>query len=116
MPQVSFYGPVVDANDPAIKNETKMANQTFTPLSLYGIYPVTNNFTVGIGVTNPYGLGTEWPSDWVGKYITTKADLQAFLLHADRGVQSERPALHRRRTEHRNGEREAAARRERDQH
>jgi len=79
MPQVSFYGPVADANDPAISNETKMTKQTFTPISLYGTYPVANNITVGIGVTNPYGLGTEWPSTWVGKYITTRVDLASFF-------------------------------------
>jgi long-chain fatty acid transport protein len=78
MPQVSFYGPVVDANDPAIKNETKMVSQTFTPIDLYATYPVTNDLHVGFGVMNPYGLGTEWPTDWVGKYLTTKVDLQAF--------------------------------------
>ena len=78
LPTISFYGPVADANDPAIKNETKMVSQTFTPLSLYGTCPVASNVTVGIGVTNPYGLGTEWPSDWVGKYITTKVDLASF--------------------------------------
>jgi long-chain fatty acid transport protein len=78
MPKVSFYGPITDANDPAIKNETKMVSQTFTPINLYATYPVTENLHVGIGVINPYGLGTEWPSDWVGKYITTKVDLQSF--------------------------------------
>jgi len=78
MPQVSFYGPVVDANDPAIKNETKMTNQTFTPIGMYGTYPVANNITVGVGVTNPYGLGTEWPSGWVGRFLTTKVDLASF--------------------------------------
>ena len=57
LPQVSFYGPVADANDPAIKNETKMTSQTFTPISLYGIYPAASDVTVGIGVTNPYGFG-----------------------------------------------------------
>ncbi len=78
MPQVSFYGPVVDANDPAIKNETKMTSQTFTPIDLYATYPATDNLHFGFGVMNPYGLGTEWPSDWVGKYITTKAEVQSF--------------------------------------
>jgi long-chain fatty acid transport protein len=78
MPQVSFYGPVADANDPAIKNETKMVKQTFTPINLYATYPLMDNLHVGLGVTNPFGLGTEWPSDWVGKYITTKVDLSAF--------------------------------------
>ena len=78
LPQVSFYGPVADANDPAIKNQTKMVNQTFTPVGLYAACPLTDNIHVGFGVINPYGLGTEWPSDWVGKYNTTKVDLQTF--------------------------------------
>jgi len=78
MPDVSFYGPVSDANDPAIKNESKMVSQTFTPINGYITYPINQDLHVGVGVMNPYGLGTEWDPNWVGKYITTKVDLQSF--------------------------------------
>jgi len=80
MPKVSFYGPVVGDNDPNIKNETKMVDQVFTPINAYATYPVTDEIHVGIGVINPYGLGTEWDENWVGKYITTKIDLQTFYF------------------------------------
>ena len=78
MPSVAFYGPITDANDPAIKNESKMVSQTFTPINGYITYPVSSDLHVGFGVMNPYGLGTEWDPNWVGKYITTKVDLQTF--------------------------------------
>ena len=78
MPKVTFYGPISDANDPAIQNASKMVSQTFTPINLYATYPATEDLHVGLGVMNPYGLGTEWDPTWVGKYITTKVDLQSF--------------------------------------
>jgi len=79
MPTTSFYGPIADANDPAIKNESKMVDQTFTPINVYATYPATDNLHVGVGVMNPYGLGTEWDPNWVGKYITTRVDLSTFF-------------------------------------
>jgi long-chain fatty acid transport protein len=80
MPKVSFFGPIKDANDPNIQNETKMVDQTFTPINLYATYAITPDLNVGFGVMNPYGLGTEWDPNWVGKYITTKIDLSTFYF------------------------------------
>ena len=76
MPKVSFYGPLQNNSI----EETKMNDQTFTPINLYGTYEVSDKIHVGIGVYNPYGLGTEWPDDWVGKFLTTKIDLQSFYI------------------------------------
>lgn len=79
MPKVSFFGPI--NNDPTlINNETKMVDQTFTPINVYVTHAVTEDLHVGIGVNNPYGLGTEWPSDWAGKFISQKVDLQSFFF------------------------------------
>lgn len=80
MPKATFFGPIRNANDPNIQNETKMVDQTFTPINVYGTYAVTSDLHVGLGVMNPYGLGTEWDPQWVGKYITTKIDLQTFYF------------------------------------
>ncbi|MGE5313955.1 MAG: OmpP1/FadL family transporter [Acidobacteriota bacterium] len=79
-PAVTFYGPVRDANDPAIKNESKLNNQVFTPLNLYAKFQITDNLHAGVGLNNAYGLGTEWPSDWVGRFITQKIDLKTFFI------------------------------------
>lgn len=75
MPQVSFFGPLPNSNA-----ESKMVSQTFTPINVYGTYQVNDRITIGVGVNNPYGLGTEWNSDWVGRYITTKVDLSTWFI------------------------------------
>ncbi|MFA6457402.1 MAG: outer membrane protein transport protein, partial [Bacteroidota bacterium] len=76
MPTVSFYGPTNLGQ--STKNE--MVAQTFTPINVYVTYPVMEGLTVGIGVNNPYGLGTEWDENWTGRYITQKIDLQSFYF------------------------------------
>jgi long-chain fatty acid transport protein len=76
MPKISFFGPTNYSQN----TETKMVDQTFTPINIYGTYQVTDNIHVGIGVTNPFGLGTEWPANWVGQYVAQKIDLQSFYF------------------------------------
>ena len=76
IPEVSFYGPLQDNSN----EETKMVDQKFTPINLYGTYEISDQFHFGIGVNNPYGLGTEWPDDWAGRFISTKIDLQSFFI------------------------------------
>lgn len=76
MPKVSFFGPT-QANT---NSETKMTDQLFTPINFYGTYAVTDDIHVGLGVNNPYGLGTEWDKDWVGRFISVKIDLQSFYF------------------------------------
>ncbi len=81
-PQVSFFGPLqLNTN-----SESKMVSQTFTPINVYGTYQVDQRLTVGLGINNPYGLGTEWNSDWVGKYISTKVSLNTFFFSPTVGI------------------------------
>ncbi len=76
IPEVSFFGPVQNNSN----EETKMVDQKFTPINLYGTYEISDQLHFGIGVNNPYGLGTEWPDDWAGKFISTKIDLKSFFI------------------------------------
>jgi long-chain fatty acid transport protein len=61
--------------------ETKMVDQTFTPINVYASYAFDNGLTLGIGVFNPYGLGTEWPVDWDGRQMSVKTDLETFYIN-----------------------------------
>jgi len=74
MPSATFYGPL-----PSVK-ETKMVDQVFPPINLYGTYALNDNLVLGIGVNNPFGLGTEWPDNWVGNQLSVKIDLQSFFI------------------------------------
>jgi long-chain fatty acid transport protein len=76
MPQTSFFGP----DQLNTNQETKMVSQTFTPINVYASYQITDDLVAGVGVNNPYGLGTEWPSNWSGRFISTKVDLQTFFF------------------------------------
>jgi long-chain fatty acid transport protein len=76
MPSTSFYGP----DQLNTNQETKMVSQVFNPINVYASYEIADGLVAGFGVNNPYGLGTEWPSDWSGRFISTKVDLQTFYF------------------------------------
>ena len=59
--------------------ETK--SQVFNPATLFGVYHLNDTFTLGFGINSPFGLGTEWPEDWEGRYITTNAEMETFLFN-----------------------------------
>ncbi len=86
-PSASFrgpYGPTV--TNPTIA-ESKMESQVFTPSHLYVTYGVNDKLTLGFGVNNPFGLGTKWADDWVGRFVSIEADLKTFSFSLAGGYQ-----------------------------
>jgi long-chain fatty acid transport protein len=75
MPSISFKGPAPSTT------ETKMESQIFFPPNLYGTYALNNKWVVGIGLFTPYGLGSEWNKDWVGRAISVKTSIQTFYIN-----------------------------------
>jgi long-chain fatty acid transport protein len=55
-----------------------MKKQIFYPPHLYLTGELTPELHWGIGVFAPFGLGTWWPNDYAGKYITKRVDLKVF--------------------------------------
>lgn len=53
---------------------------SFVP-NFYGAYSVSEDFRLGVGVTVPFGLSTEYDSDWVGRYQAIKSDLQTININ-----------------------------------
>jgi long-chain fatty acid transport protein len=53
------------------------------PPHVYWVQPVTSNFKFGLGVETPFGLTTSWenPNQFAGRFLSTKASLQAFDLN-----------------------------------
>jgi long-chain fatty acid transport protein len=79
-PQYSYYGPSNYNNDQRWDMKTKM----FYPPNFYAVNTWNegklNGFAAGIGVSTPYGLGTEWEDDWVGRAVTREIELQTFYV------------------------------------
>ncbi len=76
MPKVDFTGPT------PLTTTTSAVARTFTPINLYGSYGLDEyGLTFGLGVYNPYGLGSEWPDPWVGKALAIKTELRTFYIN-----------------------------------
>ncbi|MCL5268005.1 MAG: outer membrane protein transport protein [Bacteroidetes bacterium] len=75
LPSTTFTGPYPD------NTEWKMNSISFFPPNAYVSYNFNNGFAAGIGVFTPDGLGTEWPQNWLGRFIITKINLQSFNIN-----------------------------------
>jgi len=79
-PSYTFYGPTNYNSN----TQWDMNNNIFFPSNLYLSNTwndgVLGGLAVGVGVTTPYGLGTEWKDDWVGRGITQEIDLKTFYV------------------------------------
>ena len=74
-PKSDFTGPTPSTQ------ETDMESQIFYPPHAYVSYTMENNLSFGVGFFAPFGLGTEWPENWVGRYLAVKADLHVFFIN-----------------------------------
>lgn len=53
------------------------------PPHAYWVQPVTSNLKFGLGIETPFGLTTSWenPNQFAGRFLSTKAALEAFDLN-----------------------------------
>ncbi len=72
MPQASFRGP-----SPSIQ-PWKTESQVFTPSHFYITHSFNEDLAVGLGFNNPYGLGTTWDDNWVGRFVAVNTRLRTF--------------------------------------
>lgn len=60
---------------------TDNADTAYFPSTFYLTHQFNNNFSAGLGVYNPFGLGTIWDSDWPGRFIATKSRITTFNIN-----------------------------------
>jgi long-chain fatty acid transport protein len=58
----------------------EQVKQTFFPVHLFLGIPINDRLEVSFALHNPFGLGTEWEEDFLGNFISKKADLMVFDL------------------------------------
>lgn len=51
------------------------------PSTLYVTHGLNDRVSVGLAVFNPFGLGTEWPDDWEGRFIATETELTTYVIN-----------------------------------
>jgi len=52
------------------RSKTDADEGTFLVPSLFATHKMSDRFSLGLGIFSNYGLGTEWPDDWEGRYIS----------------------------------------------
>jgi len=48
---------------------------------LYLIHSLPKGLTAGLGVFTPFGLSTDWPEDWDGRFQVTHVSVQAVTVN-----------------------------------
>lgn len=56
-------------------------DSVFFPSTFYATHKFNDKVSAGLGVFNPFGLGTEWEENWDGRYIATKSELTTFNIN-----------------------------------
>jgi long-chain fatty acid transport protein len=49
--------------------------------SFYLVYPTNDRVALGLGYFTPFGLGSDWPASWTGRYITTYSRLKTYNVN-----------------------------------
>ena len=76
----------VDALTPAGEVSTETEDNNWIPPHLYGTYQITDTVWGGMGIFSRFGLGTEFPSDWVGRYNNYDAEIETLTVNPDVAV------------------------------
>ncbi len=53
----------------------------FYPPTLYMTHEFSSNIAAGLGIFIPFGLSTEWPGDWEGRYLTTFSEINTIYIN-----------------------------------
>ncbi|HET7711773.1 MAG TPA: outer membrane protein transport protein [Thermoanaerobaculia bacterium] len=66
-----------DPNDDLTSGQTGVYRRhTFAPPNAYAVVPIGENLTFGVGAFSGYGLRTDWAAPWIGRFISSDADLK----------------------------------------
>lgn len=62
------------------RETTSTENPLGTPIYAAIAYKITDNFSVGLSATTPFGSTIDWPSNWAGNEIVDKMQLKSIFL------------------------------------
>lgn len=70
-----------DRNDEFTSGATgAYARHTFVPPNAYVTVPIGNNLTFGVGLMTPFGLRTNWASPWIGRFVSSDANVKTLSI------------------------------------
>jgi len=89
----TFIAPSTTLKNTSSDVTTDTTAALFYPGTLYIVHEIRHDLHAGLGVFTPFGLSTEWPSDWEGRYATTFSEINTYYFNP--GITwSPRPQFH----------------------
>jgi long-chain fatty acid transport protein len=71
-PMTKFTGPTPSTT------ESKLKDKYFFPSTFYATHQLSKDWFVGFAFNSPFGFGTFWKDDWIGRYKTTSTEVVTF--------------------------------------
>lgn len=75
VPSVRFDGEVTG-------NRTETKPALFYPFNVYAIHRLNGEWVIGLAIFSPFGLSTDWPRDWEGRYAATFSELNTLEINS----------------------------------
>ncbi|MBN2426529.1 MAG: transporter [Calditrichaceae bacterium] len=77
IPAFDYTGP--QTVDPLLY--TKSKDLVFPPTHFYLTYKINEKLSAGFGFYTLFGLGSEWPEEWVGRQLATNSHVQTYFFN-----------------------------------
>ncbi len=61
-------------------HDSQMKEKVYPLPYFYAVLPLKDKIGLSLSVNYPYGLTTEWDSDWIGRYYATKTELRCLFV------------------------------------
>jgi len=74
-PSTTFTGPF------PLTTTHNMKSNVYYPSTFYITHAFNEKLSGGFGFFSPFGLGTEWETNWTGRFQAIKTELQTFYLN-----------------------------------
>jgi long-chain fatty acid transport protein len=76
----TLFFPQREFTDPA-GNKFDNQDNIYATGTFYLTHKFNDKLSAGLGVFNPFGLGTQWDGNWEGRYIATKSQMAVFNIN-----------------------------------
>jgi len=67
--------------NPITGHETEMKHHTYFVPNFYVTHKMSDEFTAGFGFFCPFGISTDWPDNWEGRFISTFTEIKTYFLN-----------------------------------
>ena len=76
-----FLIPSNDFDSGFNSSSSSTKDNVFFPSTFFITHKYNDKISFGLGMFSPFGLATEWPDAWEGRYIATKSELITYTIN-----------------------------------